>query len=76
MSEPVKDETAQTAGGYWVVSLLEKGNHELSEGARDELVFEDFAEWLQEQRGNSIMGNYLDEEKQTWASERVLKNRV
>ena len=75
VSQPVKDESIQTKSGYWIIKLLEKGKHELSEEVRQKLANNNFVEWLQEQRENSTINNYLDEEKKGWAVEKVLKGR-
>ena len=75
VSEPVKDESAQTEGGCWIVKVLQKGEHELSEEIKERLTSNDFAQWLQEQRENNTINNYLDEEKRAWAVDRVLKRR-
>ena len=75
VSEPVKDESAQTEGGCWIAKVLQKGEHELSEEIKESLTSNDFAQWLQEQRENNTINNYLDEEKRAWAVDRVLKRR-
>ena len=75
VSEPVKDESIQTMGGHWIVEVLDKGEHELSEELRKGLASNDFAQWFEEQRENSTINNYLDEEKKAWAVERDLKGR-
>jgi parvulin-like peptidyl-prolyl isomerase len=75
ISEPVKDESVQTTGGYWVVKVLEKGEHELSDEVRNKLARNDFTEWLQEQRESSTINNYLDEGKKQLAVERVLEGK-
>jgi len=75
VSEPVKDESVQTKGGCWIAKVLQKGEHELSEEIKERLTSNNFAQWLQEQRENSTINNYLDEEKRAWAVDRVLKRR-
>jgi foldase protein PrsA len=75
VSQPVKDESIQTKSGYWIIKLLEKGKHELSEEVRKKLADNDFAQWFEEQRENSTINNYLDEEKKGWAVKKVLKGR-
>lgn len=75
ISEPVKDGSVQTKGGYWIVKVLEKGDHELSEDVREKLKMKSFNAWFKEQEENSVIGNYLDEEKKSWAVDRVLKGR-
>jgi len=75
VSNPVKDESAQTKGGCWIVKVVEKGEHELGEEVKKMLTSNDFAEWLQEQKESSVINNYLDEEKKSWAIEKVLEGR-
>ncbi len=75
ISEPVKDKSVQTTGGYWVVKVLERGEHELSDEVRKELAYNDFTEWFQVQKETSTINNYLDEGKKKFAIERVLKGK-
>ncbi|HUV46407.1 MAG TPA: peptidylprolyl isomerase, partial [Dehalococcoidia bacterium] len=75
VSESVKDESVQTEGGCWIAKVLQKGEHELGEEIKERLTSNDFAQWLQEQRENNTINNYLDEEKRAWAVDRVLKRR-
>ncbi len=76
VSEPVKDESVQTTGGYWVVQVVDRGDHELSDAVKQTLANNNFTAWLQEQTKNSTINNYLDEAKKTWALDRVLKGRT
>lgn len=73
VSEPVKDESVQTKGGYWVVQVLDRGEHELDEDARESLIAKLFNDWFQEREENSIIN--IDEEKKSWAIERVMRGR-
>jgi parvulin-like peptidyl-prolyl isomerase len=76
ISEPVQDKSVQTSGGYWIVKVLEKDkNKPISDGVRQGLANNDFAEWLQTQRTISTINNYLDEEKKALAIEEVSKRR-
>jgi len=75
ISEPVKDETVQTKDGYWIVKVLEKGNHELSEDVREGLTMKSFDDWFKEQQESSTIENYLDEEKRNWAVDKVSQGR-
>jgi len=75
VSEPVKDESVRTTGGYWIVQVVDKGEHELGKDIRQRLANNDFADWLQEQSEISTINNYLDEEKKLWAVNRVVKER-
>ena len=77
VSEPVKDNSVTTTGGCWVVNVLGKGEHELSEGVREELAKIDFDKWFKQQMENSTIINHLDEEEnlKSWAIDRVIKGR-
>ena len=75
VSEPIKDESVQTKGGCWIAKVLQKGEHKLSEEIKERFTSNNFTQWLQEQRENSTITNYLDEEKRAWAVDRVLKGR-
>ncbi len=75
VSEPVKDETAQTTGGYWIVKVIDRGEHQLETGVREELTNKYLNEWFEERIQNSTIENLLDEEKKTWAIEQVLLRR-
>jgi parvulin-like peptidyl-prolyl isomerase len=75
VSEPVKDESVQTTGGYWIVQVVDKGEHQISEDVRQRLAGNDFSDWFQGQSENSTINNYLDEEKKLWAIDRVMERR-
>jgi len=75
ISEPVKDRTVQTKDGYWIVKVLEKGDHELSEDAREGLTMKSLNDWFKEQQDNSTTESYLDQEKTDWAVDKVLERR-
>jgi len=72
VSEPVKDESVQTFGGYWLVQVLDRGNHELGEEVRQKLINKRLNDWLEEQSEKSTIETYLDAEKQEWAMNHVL----
>jgi len=72
VSEPVQDKSVQTTAGYWIVKVWENGEHALSEDVREKLKTKHFDEWFQEQWESSTINSYLDEEKKSWAVNRVL----
>ena len=75
ISEPVKDRIVQTKGGYWVVSVLERGDHDLSDDVREGLKMKGSNDWFKEQQENSKIENYLDARKKDWAVAMVSKAR-
>jgi parvulin-like peptidyl-prolyl isomerase len=72
VSEPVKDESVQTTGGYWLVKVIDRGDHELEEAVRKELIDKHFNAWFEEWKGNSTIENRLDADKKEWAINQVL----
>jgi parvulin-like peptidyl-prolyl isomerase len=75
VSEPVKDESVQTTGGYWLVKVLGRGDYELEVEVKEGLMDKHFNDWFEEWKGNSTIENRLDEEKKTWAVTKVLEER-
>jgi len=75
VSEPVRDETVQTAGGYWLVKVIDRGDHELETEVREGLIDLHFNDWFEEWAEESTIETYLDEEKQVWAVNKVLEGR-
>jgi parvulin-like peptidyl-prolyl isomerase len=75
VSEPVKDETVNTDGGYWVVKVLDKQQRELDDDVREALKNKRYFEWLEQQRGNSTIENKLDATRMAWAVAEVIKGR-
>jgi parvulin-like peptidyl-prolyl isomerase len=75
VSEPIKDETVNTEGGYWVIKVLDKQQRELDDDAREVLKNKRFSEWLEQQRENSTIENKLDATRMAWAVAEVIKGR-
>ena len=75
VSEPVKDESVQTTGGYWIVKVVDRGERELEEKVKEGLIDNHFNDWFEEWQENSTIENLLDEEKKAWAVDRVLQGR-
>lgn len=75
VSEPVKDKSVQTIGGYWLVKVIDRGNRELEENAREELIDKHYNDWFEEWKESSTIENVLDEEKRSWAVIKVLEGR-
>ena len=75
VSEPVKDESVQTTGGYWIVNVVDRGEHQLGEDVKEWLRDRHLSDWFEEWKENSTIENLLDEEKKSWAVDRVLQGR-
>jgi len=75
VSEPVKDESVQTTSGYWLVKVVDKGDHELEETVKKELRDKQLNDWSKNLEEDSTIENLLDEEKKAWAIDKVLQGR-
>ena len=77
LSEPIRDETMMTKGGYWLVKVLEKdADRQIAEVDRDQLKVKALNEWgnsLWDDPDNLINDSFLDYEKMTWAIEQAKK---
>jgi parvulin-like peptidyl-prolyl isomerase len=64
-SQPLKEDTLYTRGGYWVVKIVDKAeNKELTTEDRDQLISNLFSNWLKEgtdAASSSIVNNMNDE---------------
>jgi parvulin-like peptidyl-prolyl isomerase len=76
ISQPIYDESAiknvGTTGGYWLVDVVDRGEHQLEGDVREWLGNKHFSDWFEEWKENSTIENLLDEEKKSWAVDRVL----
>jgi len=75
VSEPVKDKSVRTIGGYWLVEVIDRGDRELDETVKKELIDNRFNSSLAEWKENSIIENLLDQGKRAWAVMKVLAGR-
>jgi len=76
-SEPVKDETTVTKGGYWLLKVLDKAdNRQIEDADRDLLKAKAFNDWLLAlwDSPENVIESYLDDEKKAWAVDRALKS--
>ena len=75
LSEPIRDDTVVTTGGYWLVKLLDKDdNRKIEDDDRAMLKAEALNEWvssLWDDPENKIE-SYLDEDKKSWAISKVM----
>lgn len=75
VSEPVRDESVQTIGGYWLVRVVDRGDHELEDEVREALINKHFNDWFEELTEDSTIETYLDAAKKSWAMDKVLAGR-
>ena len=75
VSPPVKDKL-ETQGGYWVIKILDKGERELNDKAKESLKNKDFNDWFSVQSTNSTINIDLNGENISWAIQKVLQGRI
>jgi parvulin-like peptidyl-prolyl isomerase len=75
VSEPVKDESVQTTGGYWIVKVIDRGDRQIDEQTRQELQNKRYNDWLEAWKKSNTIENLLDESKNAWAIDEVFKRR-
>ena len=77
VSEPIREDTAVTKGGYWLVKIVDKDdNRQIEDSDRDLLKSEAFTEWVKALRDDpeNKVEDYLDSEMKAWAVERAMGN--
>ena len=76
LSQPIKDESVTTKGGYWLVEVLEKeDNRQIEDSDRDMFKAEVLDEWVSSlwYDPNNKVESYLDDEKTMWAVDEATK---
>jgi len=74
LSEPIRDDTVITKGGYWLLKVVDKDeDRQIEDDDRDLLKNKALNEWVSGLWDNAeIDDSYLDDEKKWWAIERAI----
>jgi hypothetical protein len=76
LSQPIRDDTTLTIGGYWLVQVVDKDeNRELEAVDRELLKEKALSEWvssLWDDPDNVVDDSYLNDEKKAWAINLVI----
>jgi len=75
VSDPVKDTSIQTTGGYWLVMVIDSGERQLQEEVKGKLIDKRLGDWRQAWAANSTVETHLDASKLSWAVNKVLEGR-
>ncbi len=79
LSEPIRDETVGTRGGYWLVKVIDiDDNKEIEDEDRNLLKAKALSEWLLalwDNPENEIDDSYLDDEKKEWAIMYIIESQ-
>ncbi len=76
LSEPIRDETMTTTGGYWLIKVIDRGERQIEEGDRDMLKMRALQEWIDslwDDPDNLVDDTFLDAEKIAWAVEQAVQ---
>ena len=76
LSEPIRDDSTSTEGGYWLVEVLGKATDmKVSDDDRDLLKSKALDEWVSSlwDDPENKAENFLDEDKKSWAISRATK---
>jgi len=77
LSQPIRDDTVATEGGYWLVKVTEADdNRQIEEEDRDILKADAFNKWVEallDDPDNKVE-SYLDDEKKEWAIMHVIES--
>jgi len=77
LSEPIRDDTVSTRGGYWLVKVVaEDDDRQIEDEDRDMLIYKALREWVASlwlDPANEVDHSYLDDVKKAWAVEQALK---
>jgi peptidyl-prolyl cis-trans isomerase C len=72
VSEPVKDTSVQTTGGYWLVKIMDRGDHQLSDSVKQQLIDNHYNDWLGNLANQATIDTSLDSTKKAYAINQVL----
>jgi len=75
LSQPIRDDTVTTSGGYWLLKVVDKDdNRRLEEQDREMLKTDAMNKWIQALLDNpeNEVEIYLDNEQKAWAIERAI----
>jgi parvulin-like peptidyl-prolyl isomerase len=74
ISQPIRDDTVQTKGGYWLIKVVDIDNdREIESDDRDLLKDKALDDWIAAlwDDPNNVVESYLDDEQIMWAIERA-----
>ena len=72
VSNPVKDTSVQTTGGYWLVNVVDRGDHALSDSVKQQLINNRYNDWMENLANKGIIKTYLDPSRMSYAMNQVL----
>jgi parvulin-like peptidyl-prolyl isomerase len=72
VSEPVKDTSVHTTGGYWLVNVVDRADRQLSDSVKQQLIGNHYNDWLGNWSKQSTINTYLDTAKKQYAINQVL----
>lgn len=78
LSEPIRDETVSTKGGYWLVKVIDKAdNRAIDDIDKNIMTSKAMDEWvisLWDDPKNEVNDSFLNNERIAWAIQQAIKN--
>jgi parvulin-like peptidyl-prolyl isomerase len=72
VSDPVKDTSVHTTGGYWLVNVVDRADRQLSDSVKQQLIDNHYNDWLGNWANQSTINSYLDAATKQYAINQVL----
>ena len=72
VSDPVKDTSVHTTGGYWLVNVVDRADRQLSDSVKQQLIGNHYNDWLGNWSKQSTINTYLDPAKKQYAINQAL----
>ncbi|MEW6142645.1 MAG: peptidylprolyl isomerase [Chloroflexota bacterium] len=77
ISEPIREDSAQTTGGYWLIKVIDKEkDRALDEDTRNQLIDKAFQKWLDEESKKTKVENLITPDQMLWALAHLPKQRA
>jgi parvulin-like peptidyl-prolyl isomerase len=77
LSEPIRDDTVSTKGGYWLIRVVDRDkDRPLDQDDRNYLLNKAFYDWVSTlwvAASGNVDNSYLDAQKNAWAIEQAVK---
>jgi len=74
LSEPVRDDTAATMGGYWLIKIIDKDDYrQVEDENRDLMKAKALEEWVSSLWDEGEVESYLDASNKSWAIAKATK---
>jgi parvulin-like peptidyl-prolyl isomerase len=76
VSQPIKDASSTTKGGYWLFKVVSAENSAISDDDQNTIIGQLFTDWLDQILANpdNSVASYLDQNRKDWATDYLSNN--